>query len=59
MDENEMKDFTYYADKTSLHIDGCNWLEDMGLRETRWILDAEWLSNVSVINPPYNIWIYR
>jgi len=39
----EMKDFTYYdRDKKSLHIDDCDWLENMGLRETQWILDGQW-----------------
>ncbi len=39
-----MKDFTYYRDnKISLHISDYNWLENMGLRETQWILDTEWL----------------
>ncbi len=38
-----MKDFTYYDnDKESLHIDDCDWLEDMGLKETLWIIDGQW-----------------
>jgi len=38
-----MKDFTFYNfAETSLHIHDCDWLEDMGLRETLWIIDATW-----------------
>ena len=38
-----MKDFTYYDDnKKSLHVHDCDWLEDMGLRETLWIIDVQW-----------------
>ncbi|KKN00706.1 hypothetical protein LCGC14_1135060 [marine sediment metagenome] len=39
-----MKNFTYYnINKINLHIDGCEWLEEMGFKETQWILDTEWL----------------
>jgi len=38
-----MKNFTFYeVDKASLHIDDCDWLENIGLRETLWIIDALW-----------------
>ena len=38
-----MKDFTFYNfAETSLHIDGCDWLEGMGLKETLWIIDGQW-----------------
>lgn len=40
-----MKDFAYYESSLhSLHHDACDWLTNMGLRETRWILDADWIS---------------
>ncbi len=38
-----MKNFTYVGnDKFNLRGLACEWLKDMGLRETRWILDREW-----------------
>lgn len=43
-----MKDFTYIGtDEHSLHVDCCIWLRLLGLRETRWFLDVEWLRNES------------
>jgi len=52
-----MKDFTYYAfDKTNLHIDGCEWLEEMGLKETQWILDTTWICTQSNC-PTFKKWI--
>ncbi len=39
-----MKNFTYIDnDKCNLRGHACEWLRDMGLRETRWILDTEWI----------------
>ena len=49
-----MKDFTY--DKSGLQIDACSCLEDLGLRETRWILDATWFLNNSN-HPTFKEWI--
>ncbi len=37
-----MKDFIYTEDESNLHACACRWLRDMGLKETRWILDADW-----------------
>jgi len=50
-----MRDFIYDGD-VGLEIDACSCLEDLGLRETRWILDATWfLSKRS--NPTFKEWI--
>ena len=50
-----MKNFTY-DEKDGLEIDACSCLKELGLRETRWILDATWfLSNRS--NPTFKKWI--
>lgn len=52
-----MKGFTFYdTDKASLHIDDCDWLEDMGLRETLWIIDAGWFLKQSN-NVIFKIWV--
>jgi len=37
-----MKDFTYIDNEFNLQACACEWLRDMGLKETRWILDREW-----------------
>lgn len=37
-----MKDFTYICNGFNLNAYDCIWLKDMGLKETRWILDREW-----------------
>ena len=37
-----MKDFTYINNGFNLTAYDCVWLKDMGLLETRWILDREW-----------------
>lgn len=37
-----MKEFTYIGEY-SLLPDACEWLTNMGLHETRWILDADWI----------------
>jgi len=40
-----MKKFTHIESGLhSLHHDDCVWLTNMGLRETRWILDVDWIS---------------
>ena len=52
-----MKDFTYEENHLSgLHVDACEWLKDMGLKETRWILDSEWLLSF-INNITYEKWI--
>ena len=38
-----MKDFIL-LDDYNLHHDAASWLVNMGLRETRWMLDAIWIS---------------
>lgn len=39
-----MKKFTYYKnDKINLQLNDSRWLNDIGLIETRWILDVNWL----------------
>jgi len=38
-----MKDFTYVGKQHSLFHEDCIWLDYMGLYETRWILDTEWI----------------
>jgi len=38
-----MKNFTY-IENYSLHYAAAAWLTNMGLRETRWILDSDWIS---------------
>ena len=58
-----MKDFTYYYnnggdDKRSLLMSDCGWLRNMGLRETRWILDREWLG-AQHKNITFKKWIER
>ena len=49
-----MKKFIY--DESGLQIDACSCLEDLGLRETRWILDATWFLNDGMIMT-FNQWI--
>lgn len=45
-----MKDFTYTGTgELSLNVNCCIWLRKLGLRETRWFLDIEWLQNKSDI----------
>ena len=41
-----MKDFTYTYNNSELSLDhdAFHWLDDMGLKETQWILDTIWLS---------------
>ena len=57
MDKREMKDFTYYGfNKINLHIDDCEWLEEMGLKETQWILDTVWIL-MQNYNPTFKEWI--
>ncbi len=52
-----MKDFTYYGfNKINLHIDDCEWLEEMGLKETQWILDTVWIL-MQNYNPTFKEWI--
>ena len=41
--DREMKDFTRHENKYGLYSDDCSWLRQMGLRETQWILDAEFI----------------
>lgn len=53
-----MKDFTY-TKQYGLRASDCEWLSDMGLRETRWFLDIEWLFSVDGRKMPYNEWIRR
>jgi len=39
-----MNNYTYYnIGKTNLQINDSRWLRKLGLKETRWILDAVWL----------------
>ncbi len=51
-----MRNFTYYnINETNLHIDVCEWLEGMGLKETLWIIDREWFF-YSYDNMTFNKW---
>ena len=40
-----MRDFIYTDGEHNLNINSSRWLNRVGLRETRWILDTEWLCN--------------
>ena len=52
-----MKDFTY-NNSTNLDASNCIWLKQMGLKETRWILDSEWfLTQHHLGNPTFKKWI--
>ena len=51
-----MKDFTYFTDNYDLSPDGCHWLNQVGLKETRWFLDAAWLLSY-YDDLSYNKWI--
>ncbi len=53
-----MKDFTYIDIdcEFNLHVHDCEWLRDMGLKETRWILDSEWILSF-IDNITYEQWI--
>ena len=50
-----MNDFIHIGEKHSLLYDACVWLSYMGLNETRWFLDAEWI--ISLYNTTYDEWI--
>ena len=50
-----MKDFIYIDNGFNLHASACEWLRDMGLKETRWILDREWFIAYDV-NITYSEW---
>ena len=51
-----MKEFDYSSSKkTSLSPDPSYWLVDMGLRETRWILDTRWIIRTCEVT--YNEWL--
>ena len=52
-----MKDFIYTEDETNLHAYACRWLDDMGLKETRWILDSEWFIAFYKNRITFNKWI--
>jgi len=50
-----MKEFIHVGDQYSLLYDSCHWLTKMGLRETRWILDARWI--LSSYDTTYGKWM--
>lgn len=50
-----MKDFTYIDNGSNLHAIDCEWLRNVGLRETRWILDREWF--IVFYDKPFSEWI--
>ena len=56
-----MKDFYYYNDnnKSGLCVADSVWLTDIGLRETKWILDVVWIfSTNNEVNPiSFKEWI--
>jgi len=56
-----MKDFYYYNDnnKSGLCVTDSVWLTDLGLRETKWILDATWILTANHrVNPvSFKEWI--
>lgn len=49
-----MKDFIY-VENYSLHYAAAAWLTDIGLHETRWMLDASWISRSYLMT--YSEWI--
>ena len=51
-----MRDFIYDEKDSDLEYDACFWLEELGLRETRWILDADWFLNDGM-TMTFNQWI--
>ncbi len=55
--DREVKDFTYIDNGFNLHAHACRWLRDMGLKETRWILDREWFLNHYNGTVTYYDWI--
>ncbi len=52
-----MKDFARHEKMYGLHADDCFWLRQMGLRETLWILDAEWILFFYGKMMTFNKWI--
>lgn len=52
-----MKYFTRNENISGLRAADCEWLSDMGLKETRWILDAEWILFFYGKMMTFNKWI--
>jgi len=56
-----MRAFYYYNDnnKSGLCVTDSIWLTDMGLRETKWILDVTWIlfTNNDVNSLSFKEWI--
>jgi len=53
-----MKDFIYTENnKYNLHAYACRWLSDVGLKETRWILDSGWFITFYKKRITYDLWI--
>ena len=42
---------------SGLSSDGTNWLLRLGLRETYWIIDIEWMKHPVRDNQTFNQWI--
>lgn len=57
--ERQMKDFTYHGKIYSLEAYACRWLMDMGLKETRWILDTAWFLDHYNGTVTYHDWIRK
>lgn len=55
-----MKDFYYYNDtnKSGLCVTDSVWLTEIGLRETKWFLDAMWIFSTNNTYPiSFKEWI--
>ena len=50
-----MKDLVYSEHGYGLPSGACIWLREIGLKETRWILDAEWIMKHD--NTTFNKWM--
>ena len=54
--DSGVRDFIYNRNNYDLYPSACLWLRQMGLKETRWFLDTEWLLS-SYNNVTYKEWI--
>ena len=53
-----MKDSTYNEKIYGLHTPDCEWLRKIGLKETLWIIDREWILHY-YNNIIFNRWIRK
>ena len=54
--DSGVRDFVYNRNNYDLYPSACLWLRQMGLKETRWFLDTEWLLS-SYNSMSYKEWI--